>query len=309
MLNSDGTIRWKGENHDSRSFNGSAVADIDMDGWLEIIAVNTAYANDGSVLWHNSSCKDGLTAAGNFDDDIFAEIVLINRKNGGRIYLLEDDGTIKWGPVNFDGLGGPPVIADIDNDGKPEIGTAGDNYYYAIEHDGSLKWKVSINDNNGITGSSAFDFFNDGSSEILFSDQNNFFIFDGIDGSIRCQIPVESATLLEMPVVADVDFDNSAEIIIPANTVYVGGEKGLIVLGDADNGWPGTGKVWNQHSYHITNIGEDGQIPQNEPANHTVFNNYRENMSIPQKKGCYDITASYLRSASSDCADSVTLVV
>ena len=55
-------------------------------------------------------------------------------------------------------------------------------------------------------------------------------------GPLTVLVPPASGTLVEYPVVADVDNDGSAE---PAC------------------------RVWNQHAYLITNVREDGTIPQN----------------------------------------------
>jgi hypothetical protein len=40
-----------------------------------------------------------------------------------RVWLLEHDMTIKWGPVAMPGggLAGPPTVADFDGDGAPEV--------------------------------------------------------------------------------------------------------------------------------------------------------------------------------------------
>ena len=49
--------------------------------------------------------------------------------------------------------------------------------------------------------------------------------------------------------------------------------------------------MWNQHSYHITNVNDDGTIPAHEQPNWTSYNNYRQNvqgaagMPVPQGDG------------------------
>ena len=52
------------------------------------------------------------------------------------VYLLEHDGTLKWGPKTASGvtgLGGPPTIADLDGDGLPEIGVAFANRFVVFD--------------------------------------------------------------------------------------------------------------------------------------------------------------------------------
>ena len=62
-----------------RSAN-SAVADIDLDGVPELVAGPTAYRLVGGVLtraWQRSDRQDGYAGIGNFDDDPFAELVIV----------------------------------------------------------------------------------------------------------------------------------------------------------------------------------------------------------------------------------------
>ena len=57
--------------------------------------------------------------------------------------------------------------------------------------------------------------------------------------------------------IADVDADNNAEIVMPLN----GSMNGIQVIGDADDNWVNTRRIWNQHAYHIDNVNDDGSIP------------------------------------------------
>ncbi len=79
----------------------STVADLDRDGFQEVIAGNTVYNYDGSEKWTykytttNSSCGgsldcDGYNAVGNFDADDNGEVVIIRQ---GELFVLNDDGT------------------------------------------------------------------------------------------------------------------------------------------------------------------------------------------------------------------------
>ena len=68
--------------------------------------------------------------------------------SGGRVWLIEHDGSVKWGPVFIPGggAGGPPTVADYDNDGDVEIGVAGARRYAVFETDGTLKWAAVTQD-------------------------------------------------------------------------------------------------------------------------------------------------------------------
>jgi len=283
VLNSNGTIRWTGTGgRGSQSNIGalSLVADVDLDGLPEIVAGNTVYSNTGAIKYTNASLPDGYNAVGNFDGDPQAEIVLVS---GGRVWLLEHDMTVKWGPVTIPGggLGGPPTVADFDGDGEPEIGVAGNSRYVVIETNGAIKWQAVTQDSSSnVTGSSVFDFEGDGAAEVVYRDELHLWVFRGSDGFVLFQTPLSSCTWYEYPIVVDVDGDNDAEIVVPANNnCGYGPQRGIYVYGDSTKNWVQTRAIWNQHTYHITNVRADGTIPAVEQNNWQVpgLNNFRLN--------------------------------
>lgn len=279
--------------------NISVVADIDLDGRPEIIAGPSAYRLENGTLklvWKQPAVGDGLVGIANFNKDPYPEIVVVS---SGTVYLLDHLGNIIWGPVALPGggIGGAPTIADFDGDGVPEIGVTGFSKYVVINSDGSIRWQSDSQDYSSSTGSTSFDFTGDGSASILYRDQQYLRVFNGSTGAIIWQIPMSSSTATEYPVVADVDGNGHADIVVSADHYWVGGtNSGIYVISDANNSWLNTRKIWNQHSYHITNINDDGSIPKNEQNSWQVTNNYRLNArpgvsatAVP------DLTASYIR--------------
>jgi hypothetical protein len=270
VFNNDGTVRWTGTGSSSLA---SAVADLNLDGWHEVVANSTAYTGIGTIHW-GPSAHAGRPAIGNFDEDLFPEIVSVG---GDQVSLTEHDGTLKWGPVAMPGGGGngPPVVADIDGDGEPEIGVGGRDYYVAFETDGSIKWMADIRDySSRAASSSAFDFDQDGRAEIVYSDELRHRIFRGTDGAVLFEVPGPSGTVIEQPIILDVDNDGHVEIVFAVNNYAFPGNTGIEVYGN-DSCWPGAREIWNQHTYHITNIGDDAAVPIVETNNWEVFNNYR----------------------------------
>lgn len=286
VVNNDGTIRFDGTGSGGvgiGSNNGigaiSIIADIDLDGRPEIVAGSSAYRSDGSLFW-NADISDGAAAVANFDNDPFAEIVVVG---SGRIYFLEHDGTETRPsiPVPGGGLGGAPTVADMDGDGDPDIGVAGSLGYSVLELDGTVKWVSPTDDRSSeVTASSVFDFNGDGRAEVAYGDELAFRIYDGRNGEVLYSLPRGSGTTYELPVIADVDADGHAEIVVVANRYYRGDKTGIIIIGGGDNPWVSTRPIWNQHSYHITNINDDGSIPQFEANSWEAFNNYRRNEQL-----------------------------
>ncbi|MCP4112187.1 MAG: hypothetical protein GY749_42805, partial [Desulfobacteraceae bacterium] len=324
VLNSDGTHRWTGESSLPGEVKGFAcVANLDLEGYPEIIVGNRAYRADGETYWEN---KDDdiywYTAVANFDDDSYPEVVGVSN---GWITLMEHDGTPIWKKY-FDGsYAGAPAIADVDNDGRPEIAIAFSNpgntswngSYRVIDSDGSPlywgkddsgedKWGEYISERWTQTGSSVFDFDGDGRVEVVFADEQYLRIFRANDEGIMETVfkyPMGSHTGGEYPVIADVDNDNNAEIIVIANRIA---NVGIRVFGDANDTWLNTRKIWNQHAYHITNVNDDGTIPRTAGNNWETFNSFRQNQ-IPNAFGCIDLTGSRVRADKSGYPDSVKI--
>ena len=296
VLNNDGTRRWTGAFGRGDNTWGplSLVADLDLSGNPEIVAGNTVYRSDGTVLWRRSDLGDGFNAVGNFDADPFPEVVLVTN---GRVYLLQHDGTTAWGPIFLPGggLGGAPTIADVDGDGQPEIGVAGASRYVIFETNGTIKWQAVTQDGSShVTGSSVFDFEGDGRAEIVYGDEKFLRIYRGTDGTVLYQLAKSSGTGYELPVVADVDADGNAEIVAVANTLAgFGPQFGVYVIGDAADSWVPTRKLWNQHTYHVTNVNDDGSIPRREEPSWRTHNTYRLNLRTDgDALAAPDLTAS-----------------
>jgi hypothetical protein len=248
------------------------IADIDVDGIQEVVVGNALYKRDGTTKWSTRE-PDGFVAVADFDGDPAGEIVV---SGGGRVRLQDDDGTLLWSGSYTGATSGPPTVADFDGDGEPEIGVAGNNTYVVLEADGSRKWTRNTNDaSSGFTGSSVFDFEGDGQAEVVYADENDVFVYDGATGAVKMQeARHSSATCSEYPAVADVDNDGHAEIIY-TSSAYSGGERGVTVIGDADDSWMPARSVWNQHAYNIVNVNDDGSIPAVPAVNWATYNSFR----------------------------------
>lgn len=236
--------------------------------------------------------------------------------------------------------GGAPNVDDFDGDGFPEIGSAFQSSYIMMDlqeaTDSCPEWahpfvdsKEGLQGNpprtgkclhnswrrktedasSGVTGSSVFDFNGDGSAEVVYNDECYFRVYDGATGEVLFKENSPSRTLIEYPVVADVDNDGNAEIVFGASNesgnCSEGNDfnNGLEVWGDANDMWVSARRIWNQHSYHITNVLESGSIPFFEPRSWTqhherIYNSYRSN---PRSRGAApDITITGMQLSTPD---------
>lgn len=279
-----GAIRFCGTGGQGSNGVGgvSIAADLDGDGVQEVVAGRTAYRATGAVYWDFPMRADGFPAVGQFDADARPELVVVAN---GFVSRLEHDGTEVWTvPVRGGGFGGPPTIANFDGDPAPEIGVAGRTRYTVYNLDGSVLWSNTIQEiSSSRTGSSVFDFDGDGSAEVVYNDENNLYVFSYVgtaSAAIVWQTPNSTLTAHEYPVIADVDRDGNAEIIVGANDFGRGPglQTGLRLFGDVRDNWVPTRGIWNQHSYHITNIEPNGTIPWPEQSSWVAYNTYRTNV-------------------------------
>jgi len=273
VLNNDGSQRWAGT--PGNSYN-TVVSDLDLDGVPEVISGNTAYRNDGTVYWTAPVSAASRDAVANFNKDAFPEVVTVA---GSKVYMWAHDGTPLWGPVAIPSKGGagPPLIADVDGDGILDIGVAGYDLYTVYNRDGTIKWTAKIQDSSsGAAGATAFDFDQDGAAEIVYSDELFLRVFNGVDGSVLYSVAGPSGTLLEQPIVVDVDGDGWAEIVTPLNNYAHAGNTGIEVYGvGATQLWPTARKIWNQYTYHVTNINDNASVPIVEKNNWNFFNDFK----------------------------------
>ena len=186
-------------------------------------------------------------------------------------------------------------IGDVDNDGRPDIGITAPNYIGMYTYNGTttlaLKWSKTTTDGSGQTGITMFDFNQDGKIELLYRDETNMRIMDGTTGNNIVTFPSASGTGWEGPIVADVNSDGQANIIVTSGVTDYG--RGVIdVFSTASFPWAPSRKVWNQVGYNVTNIKDDLTIPTNPQDNASVFtngkrvfNNFMQQSTIYDKDG------------------------
>ncbi|MEZ4435289.1 MAG: hypothetical protein R3F65_23020 [bacterium] len=231
----------------------------------------------------------GAPNVDDFDADGFPEI----GTSFARSYVVFDlqpptDACSDWPDLLVDGgpapAGNPPRLpggacaADADCAAGARCGAGG---RCACLHNG---WRHEIEDDNSqVTGSTVFDLNGDGAAEVIYNGECWFRIYDGRTGDVLLKEPSESRTRMENPVVADVDNDGNAEIVLTVGNESdfcseratplpgpQGGRlldlynAGLEVWGDPEDVFIPARRIWHQHTYHMTEVTEAGAVPLTE---------------------------------------------
>ena len=247
---------------------------IPNDGWTQITDID----NDGSL-------------------DIVVEKWLARKKQFIYIWNPERQEVLAQKLLNNANHIGIPFIGDIDGrkdaQGKryPEIlfissDYAGDNTQtappeynrlFAFKYNGTSLlqefWVLNHSDESGLTGLVLFDFNQDTISEIVYRDETHLRIINGSKISHHtgndttavynlAEYSNRSGTGFEYPVVADVDGDGSAEILITGSyNTYKDVIGHLTIYKSNGSPWAPARKVWNQYGYNAVNVNEDLTIP------------------------------------------------
>lgn len=221
----------------------SVVADLDQDGAIELIAEGKIFHWDPLITeWvlefegvptgtrtHYGYGDFGTDGEGaeNFDRETRDGIAEIVTAGNERATIVTLDGDILLDVGGITG-GGPPTVGDFDNDGRAEFASAGGNAFRVFDPDcdgpglecigAGVRWTTVSQDlSSRTTGSSIFDFEQDGRAEAVYGDECYTRIYDGDRGTVLYSAFRTSCTWYENPIVADPDRDGNAEIVVGAN--------------------------------------------------------------------------------------------
>ena len=210
---------------------------------LHLLAGNTAYKADGTILWDRSTAgtagpalPDGFPAVADFNGDGKPDVVLVGPVNNGTIdqanvWILNGaDGTTLLGPTILSvpatvhaSEGGPPTVAAFDGTGKAQIGVATADFYWMLSPNFTTKkidivWNTPNHDfSSSVTGSTVFDFEGAGHPSVIYADECYLWVFDGATGAVRFAASHTSFTGTEASLVADIDGSGHAAILMVTN--------------------------------------------------------------------------------------------
>ncbi len=261
-----------------KNTRGVTLADLDNDGVDEILyGVWTklyALKGDGSVLWSKPVSGTILLppTVADLDGDGTLEIIVNTGgiPNAGRVYLMDTNGNDLPGwPLNFSDhwMINAPAAADVDGDGVLDIVTGervsgAQGFVHAIKMDGTpinANWPVEVAATPAFTPSIA-DMDNDGSNDVVIAASSaGMYIFNS-QGQVFPNFPVFDPNVsysYQSPILADLDGDNSLEIIGSNH----GDSPGFYVMendGTYRAGWPIALGGWTYSPATVLDYDGDG---------------------------------------------------
>ena len=263
------------------------IFDSNNDGVQEILSRGQLLDQNGAMLWsYSGQSAAWFSSIADIDNDGQPEVVLSipsgsSTPENSRIVALEANGNVKW-EVNTEISPGGGAQAVSNFLGADAMGIAHAGYTAVTMYDvnGESVWSVLNDDEwSGKIGVSAYDFNGDGIDEVIIQDHYKVRVLNGVNGEVLSTVANSTASLWEYPIVVDLEGDNNAELITVSNNYdsRYSINNGVTVYGAADTSkpWKNATRIWNQHSYHQTNINQDGTVPTVELPSWLNNNTYR----------------------------------
>ena len=214
----DGTLKWTSSAYTSNigSYSSTpAIADMDGDGYAEIIAGSNILSYDGTLLGHGEygvgSCPNegygllegSISVPVDLNGDGELEVVVGNA-------AYEMDGTALY----TNGLDdGNVAIADFDLDGEPEIVVASGNDIYTLESDMTpTGWSDEFQSTNYIGPIAADDLDGDGAPEFVAVGSSQMRAYTWSGRKLWTQ-RITDASGAAGPIMFDFEMDGYPEII------------------------------------------------------------------------------------------------
>ncbi len=220
-INHDGTdVNNFPVNISEKILRGAAIYDINMNGKDDIVV---ATENDKvvSIIYDDGSIDNLFYSDDKFKSapsviDMNNEIIIVVGDDGGHLYGINIDGTLKFDLVTNDNISSEAGFIEFNNQLAIFIGSE-DGYLYGIDTNGNnlTNWPQDIG--GKVNSSPVFsDIDNDGNPEVITATEEGLLVIYHLDGTSYQNYPISMGAggFVSSPTVLDLDNDNDNEIII-----------------------------------------------------------------------------------------------
>lgn len=272
---------------------------------LELVAGAQVYAVDipgetmrVEAMLDTSMYGDGFTAINDMNNDGSLDVVVAQRRDDQVYFYI-------WNPrteqvigdftynnsanTMFTGSSSVPLLTDLNDDGFTDIVFSTSMMLVALQNNGdgtfAVLWEIETQDLSGRSGPVAFDFTGDGNAEIVHRGQDRLIVVQGNNGNILAEEACFSSTYLDKVIVANVDDEPQAEILVSCG-------NNLVARSSQGDPWKSARPVWNQLAFYNTHITDRLTVPAHmqsiqipETAGQRRLNRYMEQFSRPESPG------------------------
>ncbi|MBQ9545981.1 MAG: VCBS repeat-containing protein, partial [Bacteroidales bacterium] len=233
---------------------------------------------------------DGHAQVADFNNDGHADILIstrANNSNSSQVYMyvwdVYNNTTSSIFRIDVTAQGkSMPAIGDLDHDGLTDVViqtgiTSAPLRAYSYNPSTSafsLKWSYSPGDNSYANSVSLFDFNMDDKLEVVTHGSQYLRILSHNGSQLASYGSAIDPTIMTYPIIADVDTDGHAEIIVidtlsSKTSLTIGHLR--VLKSSTTTPWAGTRSVWNQYMYHSTNIEDNLTVPAFAFGNYAII--------------------------------------
>jgi hypothetical protein len=276
-------LKWAGPKPDVPAAHGRFSFALELDTTkpgLEVLdGGGDAYTADGALLWSYTGIGHGHFAVGDCDNDGEPDIFIANETSA---VILDRTGKPKAGPKPVHNVS-PVTAGDLDGDGDVEFVVSAQ--VKLVGYDCQLNAVMNsdtVADVSAGSGAVLFDLDGDHKAEIIYADESKIRVMSST-GSELWNADRIHVTALETPIVADINGDGEAEIVV-AQGRLVGAipmPPGVITYkAGPGTKWVGARPMWNQHAFQPLGIFDDGHVAPSIGEFWKHVNSFRANLAI-----------------------------
>jgi hypothetical protein len=221
----DGNVLWQGNDVVTTSSNAISLADLDNDGDVEILFAGGVFDHEGVRLWQGASSY--LNTAADLDGDDDLEVI-----TGGSAYHHD-------GSVYFSGFSpeAHPHVADLDDDGEPEVMFVGLSGITIVEHTGAASISNAVPQLANWRPAAIHDMDGDGAPEIAVGSSNSYSVLE-VDLTANWTAAVSDGSGYAAGTAFDFLGDGSAEAMYAdETTLFIFDENGDALLTTPRTSW------------------------------------------------------------------------